>query len=368
MYCGNCGEKLDKQNKIKKALSKKGLLVLITLVFIAIIASCLLIFYKTYVRNYDETLEKAQQYVADLNYKMAEDTYLEAIDIDPKLPDAYEELVDVYLDQFKTKEALEIMDLAIDNVSEEHERDIKYKYDEVTTDVDNLDIVIDAFEVFESGNLDQLYNTQKLINEHADYFINRLKQDDNIIYIPDGNTSGKGIGIYIDYDFLKNSEYYKDLHSIDEYINVFIYFGNFNKTLREGEFIILKTSVLSMEYYYVANFENDSIDGEIICENYTYDESTEEIMVEHIDTYNFSDGKIDGNFKSDIYEDGEYCCTTYGTARDGIINRIQNDSIDSEYDSDYIIASGKNGSHVHYIYYSDYTKFDEYTPPYIYLP
>ena len=105
----------------------------IILLVIAIIISLVFVFNNRHsAKDYNNKLDEAQKYVAKLDYKKAEATYLKAIDINPKQPTAYVELADVYVTVNKQDKAEAILEKGYKNVEgKENKKIIKDKQEEI---------------------------------------------------------------------------------------------------------------------------------------------------------------------------------------------------------------------------------------------
>ncbi len=105
----------------------------IILLVIAIIISLVFVFNNRHsAKDYNNKLDEAQKYVAKLDYKKAEATYLKAIDINPKQPTAYVELADVYVNINEQDKAEAILEKGYKNVEgKENKKIIKDKQEEI---------------------------------------------------------------------------------------------------------------------------------------------------------------------------------------------------------------------------------------------
>ena len=112
----------------------------IILLVIAIIISLVFVFNNRHsAKDYNNKLDEAQKYVAKLDYKKAEATYLKAIDINPKQPTAYVELADVYVTMNEQDKAEDILEKGYKNVEgKENKKIIKDKQEEIK---DGLNVI-----------------------------------------------------------------------------------------------------------------------------------------------------------------------------------------------------------------------------------
>ena len=108
-FCSNCGAKLDPSSKNKKIY----IAIIAVIVVVAIVVGSIFIFGSSSTeKQYNELMDQAQRYVEEKEYQQAEETYLEAIDIEPKKADAYVELADVYVTTDQVEKAVELLEEA----------------------------------------------------------------------------------------------------------------------------------------------------------------------------------------------------------------------------------------------------------------
>lgn len=99
----------------------------IVIVIIAILISLVFVFNNTNTKNYDNKLEQAQKYVEEMDYKKAEVTYLEVINIDAKQVKGYIELSNLYLSMNKKDKAIKVLKKGLKNVDKDNQQAIKDK-------------------------------------------------------------------------------------------------------------------------------------------------------------------------------------------------------------------------------------------------
>ena len=86
-------------------------------------------------KKYSRQMEIAGKYMSDMDYENAVLAYNEAISIDPSRADAYLGLADAYLALGDPKKAIEVLQMGLDNVSDEDGRErIQQKIKEVEAD------------------------------------------------------------------------------------------------------------------------------------------------------------------------------------------------------------------------------------------
>ena len=131
-FCSNCGAKLDPSSKNKKIY----IAIIAVIVVVAIVVGSIFIFGSSNTeKQYNELMDQAQRYVEEKEYQQAEETYLEAIDIEPKKADAYVELADVYVTTDQVEKAVELLEEAKDVVYEDEREIIEDKEEEISNQV-----------------------------------------------------------------------------------------------------------------------------------------------------------------------------------------------------------------------------------------
>ena len=131
-FCSNCGAKLDPSSKNKKIY----IAIIAVIVVVAIVVGSIFIFGSSSTeKQYNELMDQAQRYVEEKEYQQAEETYLEAIDIEPKKADAYVELADVYVTTDQVEKAVELLEEAKDVVYEDEREIIEDKEEEISNQV-----------------------------------------------------------------------------------------------------------------------------------------------------------------------------------------------------------------------------------------
>ncbi|MFQ6791293.1 MAG: zinc-ribbon domain-containing protein [Thomasclavelia sp.] len=359
LFCANCGIKLE-----KKSIKKNKML--IAVIILAIFVSIGMIMTNIYENSYDGKLSKARKYVEEADYEKAEAEYLEVIDIEPRLPEPYVELADVYIEQYKTDEAVDIMQKAVDNVDEEYESDIFDKKEEVDEKVIGLQTLEKIYKAFENDNLVELYALIKDIGQLTGFFYNEvyLNDNDRFIYIPENKDSGTGIGMYFTNDF--SFDCYPDLGNDNAlYLGLYVYYGKFEKDIRSGEFKVAQLRAEDFRLYEVT-IDDNKVNGDSICMEYVFSDSGKDYKMECKYYYYFVDGKIDGKFEVDDYENDEYNCTLEGSATNGNINRIVNEETQNRQPDGFVIAFNYDTGF--FYYYPGSLVYDEDNPPTVILP
>lgn len=132
-FCRNCGEalseaeipfggNLNKKENCKVSNKNKWLIVVIAVVlFLAVLVAIGHIFKdKKAKKAYDDSLASGERFLEDMDYENAEDSYLQAISIDPKQTKPYADLADVYMAQNYYQKADEILVQAVEAITEEN--------------------------------------------------------------------------------------------------------------------------------------------------------------------------------------------------------------------------------------------------------
>ena len=113
-YCSQCGKKLE---VVKKSKSK--IIIISTITVIAIIIAAIFINKQLDTKQINDLLVQGDRYIEEKDYKKAEDTYLEIIEIDDKIVEPYLKLADVYTYQNDYDKAKEILEQGEEKVSDD---------------------------------------------------------------------------------------------------------------------------------------------------------------------------------------------------------------------------------------------------------
>lgn len=171
-FCGNCGAKMvqpsqivrreisgniqERNSTVKKKRGKAVWIVIAILVLAAAIAAAALIaVQKKKEKEYQAKLDRAEKYLEELNYDKAETAYLAAIDIDPKQPEAYLKLADVYMEQGEPRRAKVILEQGLEAT---HDEEIEYEYSYYSFAYDEL---IDSFGRSKTGTYELPYEKRE---------------------------------------------------------------------------------------------------------------------------------------------------------------------------------------------------------------
>ncbi len=121
IFCGKCGNMIEvkQETEIRKKKSILPFIVLGVLLIIAIITIVVMTVKSNPNRKYEKQLKIAQRYVDELDYEKAIAAYKAAIEIDPKRPEAYLELAEVYEDNGNYDEAIRILKEGYDKTNDE---------------------------------------------------------------------------------------------------------------------------------------------------------------------------------------------------------------------------------------------------------
>ncbi|MCB7303939.1 zinc-ribbon domain-containing protein [Bariatricus massiliensis] len=99
VFCKNCGELLRKSeiHKPGRRAGKKAGLVIAGIVIVAVIVIFVYMMYgKVQEKRYISNLTDGKKYLAEMDYKKAEESFNEAVSVEPRKIDAYQGLADTY--------------------------------------------------------------------------------------------------------------------------------------------------------------------------------------------------------------------------------------------------------------------------------
>lgn len=116
-FCSKCGfnlrDDLVSQESLGDKTKKKGLKRIVVLVVVAfvimLIGAIAFGFYSLPANRYNRQLKLGSKYLEENNYEQAAIHFSEAIEIEPKEPEAYLLLADTYIEQEKYEEALDTL-------------------------------------------------------------------------------------------------------------------------------------------------------------------------------------------------------------------------------------------------------------------
>ena len=101
----------EAKSKTKKSKKKLIISMIVTAIMVAIAVVVLLIYLDNKnMGEYNAKIDEADRYMEELDYNKAEAVYLEAIEIEPKEPEAYVKTADVYVAQEQYQKAEEILE------------------------------------------------------------------------------------------------------------------------------------------------------------------------------------------------------------------------------------------------------------------
>lgn len=124
-------ESVVEEKKKAKTKSKYFIIFGVVIVLVAIVSViCFGLKDKKSVKEYEQYIAMAENYVEELDYEQAVDTYLKAIEIKPKEREPYIRLAEIYLEQEEYDKAEEILDKA-DEAGAEQTFDQKEKAEEI---------------------------------------------------------------------------------------------------------------------------------------------------------------------------------------------------------------------------------------------
>lgn len=160
-FCTYCGARIEQSEEKKSkfvlffASGKKKKIAAAALVLILASGLALFPFLSpiSAQENYQETISEGEKYLFDLDYEKAEEYFQKAKKIEPKKPEPYEKLYEVYLETRQEEKADEIQKEAEEKLPEEKLEDFKANTDSIKEEYDTLhpDYVV----VSEIGDLDR---------------------------------------------------------------------------------------------------------------------------------------------------------------------------------------------------------------------
>ncbi len=125
-YCPHCGTQLPRDSQFCTACgrplsapeTKPGALrplaaILAVLVVVLGVVIALIVFRSQETLEYDDCMAFAAHYLEELDFEQAEAMYLEAIQLDPSQVEAYRALAELYIDQERFEDALDILERGI---------------------------------------------------------------------------------------------------------------------------------------------------------------------------------------------------------------------------------------------------------------
>ena len=126
-FCRICGTRLAEDTEKQKEggapvipakkKKKKIWIILTALLLLAAAVAAALFFWvlpRQKEKNYQSHMAEGDRYLEEMNYKKAEDSYLAAIDIDPKQPEPYFCLADIYEAENSPGKAKEILQQGVE--------------------------------------------------------------------------------------------------------------------------------------------------------------------------------------------------------------------------------------------------------------
>ena len=119
-------EENDKEPVNKKKRKKWIWIMLSILVLIAAVAVAGIFITRRFrEKQYDNSIAEGNRYLEELNYEKAEDSFLQAISVDPKQKEPYLKLIDIYTAQEKYDQVVETAEKAKDVVPAEEQGDFE---------------------------------------------------------------------------------------------------------------------------------------------------------------------------------------------------------------------------------------------------
>lgn len=116
------------QGTVKKKAKWPWILAVIVILAAVIIAGVLVMKKQKTKKQYQETVSNADKYLEDMDYEKAEDSYLEAIKLDPKEKETYIKLADLYMEQDEPNKAAQILKIGLKHVDKKDNAELSEKY------------------------------------------------------------------------------------------------------------------------------------------------------------------------------------------------------------------------------------------------
>ena len=233
-YCSQCGKKLE---VVKKSKSK--IIIISTITVIAIIIAVIFINKQLDTKQINDLLVQGDRYIEEKDYKKAEDTYLEIIEIDDKIVEPYLKLADVYTYQNDYDKAKEILEQGEEKVSDEDKDKLNDRHDEIDHYIDFSWVVepdIDADDIYylRSSSVENYLNTTKkqMLKNYA-----VIKKDDRYGLIDDDGN------VLDDIDCIEVLANFNDIYIVETDDNY--YDNNFNNS----NFFEVDRSVTAIPFY-----------------------------------------------------------------------------------------------------------------------
>ena len=130
-FCPSCGQSLAQVQAPKQStflLRPLAIVLAVLIVALGVVIALILAQRSGGTRSYDECMALAARYLEELDYEQAEAFYLEAIQIDPSQAAAYRELAQLYIDQGREEEALDVLEQGLAQTGSE---ELQAIYDEL---------------------------------------------------------------------------------------------------------------------------------------------------------------------------------------------------------------------------------------------
>lgn len=118
-FCTSCGQPLTQPPQKRSSLHPLAIVLAVLIVALGAVIALILAQRGGGARSYGECMALAARYLEELDYEQAEALYLEAIQIDPSQVDSYSALAELYVDQGRMEDALDILARGIEATGSE---------------------------------------------------------------------------------------------------------------------------------------------------------------------------------------------------------------------------------------------------------
>lgn len=243
-------KKIQKINKTQKIIATVAISILFAAIMIFIMFSSASVTSK----EYDDLLLSGDKYIEQFDYEKAEDSYLQAIDVDAKRIDSYEKLTDLYLRCQKYDDAIKMLEKSIDKVDSSDRDSLKNK--ELLVEYLQDDIV-KKYDKIEQGSQEDIINKESFLNA----VIKDFDHDDvdELVAIvmdnEDGNDVFKVLIYEIDGKDVKQQDQYDILNNISENGECIF----FVQETSEGAYVCISVKENNEDISYILKYDNQKI-------------------------------------------------------------------------------------------------------------
>jgi len=186
-FCKYCGQNLGSQVTEKKKGNKKIIIVLIAAALLILIVGGYFVINGSSDKtenNYEKTLDQGNKYLESMDYEKAELEFLDAINIEPKVEEAYVELAELYVVWGKPEEAKKIVAEGIANVPTEKQQKLPEKEEE-TAEYQGYTWVTEP-----TIEADDIYYVRSVLGGTSCYNLSDIQKESDYAVIKEGDNLG----------------------------------------------------------------------------------------------------------------------------------------------------------------------------------